>query len=114
MTTEDIARVAHETLRAYSGTLGEYSQAAWQDAEQWVRQSKIDGVEAVLGGATPRQLHTAWCESRETAGWVYGPRLSYPERTHPCLVPYNDLSVDQRRKDTLFSAVVKALVKEIR
>ena len=34
-------------------------------------------------------------------------------KQHPCLVPYDDLPESQRRKDTLFFAIVTALSQEI-
>jgi hypothetical protein len=42
-------------------------------------------------------------------GWVYGETKDPVAKTHPCLVAYNDLPIEQQVKDHLFRAVVKAL-----
>jgi len=43
-------------------------------------------------------------------GWVYG-EVKDPERkTHPCMVPYDDLPIEQRAKDTLFGATVRGVL----
>jgi hypothetical protein len=47
MTTEQIAKVCHEVNRAYCASLGDTSQAAWEDAPQWQRDSAVVGVEYI-------------------------------------------------------------------
>ena len=47
---------------------------------------------------------------KEQAGWVYGIEKDEAAMTHPCLVPYAELPADQRFKDSLFGAVVRALL----
>lgn len=39
-----IARVAHEVNRAYCQSLGDKSQARWEEAPQWQRDSAVAGV----------------------------------------------------------------------
>lgn len=46
-------------------------------------------------------------------GWVYGDVKDPELKTHPCLVPYNELPVEQKTKDTLFINIVHAVVKAI-
>ena len=43
-------------------------------------------------------------------GWVYGEVKDGVKKTHPCLVPYNQLSVEQRSKDSLMISSVRAVV----
>jgi hypothetical protein len=43
------------------------------------------------------------------AGWVWGPVKSSENKTHPCLVPFEELPEFQKKKDKLFCAIVDAL-----
>lgn len=42
-------------------------------------------------------------------GWVYGDEKDTEKKTHPCLVPYEELPEFQKKKDALFQAIVDAL-----
>jgi hypothetical protein len=41
---EAIARVAHQVNKAYCESMGDLSQADWEEAPAWVRESVIAGV----------------------------------------------------------------------
>lgn len=103
------AELAHEANRLYCEGIGDASQLPWRDAPAWQRESAINGVRVALSGATPEQQHAAWSADKIAAGWVYGPAKDADAKTHPCLVPYADLPDAQRRKDSLYLAVVRAL-----
>lgn len=109
--TEQIAPVVHEAIRAYQRTLGEDPNPPWEQAPEWIRASVRAGIRAVLNGTarTPEQQHENFLAMRLADGWTYGPVKNAEARTHPCLVPYADLPIHQRRKDLLFQAVVLAL-----
>lgn len=106
---EAIARVCHEANRAWCEATGDTSQKPWDEAEDWQRESAIEGVEQALAGATPQQLHDAWCRSKVADGWRWGEVKDPEARTHPCLVDYAELPAEQQLKDHLFAAVVGAL-----
>jgi len=107
-----IAVVAHEANRIYCALIGDYSQVPWVDAPKWQRVSAIKGVAFVRAhpDAGPDASHNAWLEEKIAAGWVYGQEKNPDLKTHPCCVPYDELPVDQRRKDALFLANVRALL----
>lgn len=109
-----IARVCHETNRAYCATIGDFSQKPWDEAEEWQRQSAIKGVEyRLLNADAPASAqHEAWMADKVADGWVYGEVKDAEKKTHPCIVSYDELPFEQRRKDYLFQAVVDALTKE--
>lgn len=113
MTIEDIARVCHETNRAYCLALGDYSQVAWHEAPEWQRNSAIAGVQAHLNagplGLDPRESHDAWYTHKVADGWVYGPVKDAVKKTHPQLVSFGDLPLEQVKKDELFGQVVATL-----
>lgn len=110
MTLQDTARVCHEANRAYQLVTGDPAPSpSWDEAPIWQRESAIDGVRQALDGASPEQLHASWCEMKRRDGWRYGEAKDGEAKTHPCLVPYDELPEEQRRKDALFFAVVNAL-----
>jgi hypothetical protein len=109
-----IAQVAHEVNRAYCLGIGDASQKSWEEAEQWQRDSAVKGVEYKANNlsATPEDQHEAWSQSKIADGWVYGEVKDAEKKTHPCLVPYSELPMDQRVKDYLFVAVVGTMLNQ--
>lgn len=108
---EYIARVCHEANRGWCESIGDDSQASWDDAAPWQRESAIAGVRFAIENpeSTPKQQHEAWCNDKHAAGWVFGPEKDADAKTHPCLVPYEKLPAAQRLKDSIFVAIVRAL-----
>ncbi len=108
---EDIARVCHDVNRAYCQALGDYSQAPWDEAEEWQRESAMNGVLLHLSNidAGPEASHKSWMKEKLENGWVYGPEKNPDKKVHPCLVPFDQLPVEQQAKDYIFRAVVHAM-----
>lgn len=113
---ESIAKVAHETNRVYCAMMGDLSQPAWEDAPLWQKDSAINGVifharcfeEGLEAPASAS--HDSWLEQKRREGWKYGPVKDPAKKEHPCFVPYDDLPLNQKMKDYLFSGVVKAFL----
>lgn len=109
-TPDEIARVCHEANRAWQLATGDPAPSPpWEEAPGWQRDSAIDGVVQALAGAGPVRLHESWCTRKRQEGWRFGPVKDPEARTHPCLVSYEELPDEQRRKDSLFAAIVGAL-----
>jgi hypothetical protein len=106
---ETIARVCHEANRAWCEAHGDTTQKPWDDAEQWQRDSAIEGVAIAVDGATAEQQHQAWCDSKTRDGWTFGTTKDPDAKTHPCLVPYAQLPSMQKAKDSLYGSVVRSL-----
>lgn len=108
--TEDIAFVCHEANRALQRIQSDPAPSLpWDMAGAETRLSAIEGVQHAMAGHSPEQLHETWCEFKTRNGWIYGPEKDECKKTHPCLVPYEDLPQAQRDKDVVFGAIVKAL-----
>lgn len=107
----EIARIAHELNRAYCLALGDLSQLPWDEAPEWQRESVLAGVMLHLSNpdAGPEASHEAWKAHQLAKGWQYGPAKDVEAKTHPCLVPFAELPVEQQAKDFLFRAIVHAL-----
>ena len=110
MNMEQIARVAHEVNRAYCQALGDNSQSKWEDAPAWQRRSARMGVDLhLMGDFGPEASHISWMKEKVDDGWVYGTEKNADKKTHPCIVPFGELPVQQQAKDYIFRAVVHAL-----
>lgn len=109
---ENIAKVVHEANRAYCEILGDWTQKPWQYAEDWQKKSAVSGVEGIISGTItrPEQSHESWLAEKVADGWNYGPAKDTKAKLHPCMVPYSELPEEQRIKDRIFFAVVRAIV----
>ena len=46
-----------------------------------------------------KNVHEVWAETRIKQGWKYGEQRNDELRTHPCLVPYEDLPEEEKEYD---------------
>lgn len=107
---EACARAAHEANRAYCIAIGDTSQVSWEDAPDWQRESARNGALGVIWHNNgPRESHASWLAVKESEGWRFGPVKDADLKTHPCMVPYDDLPAEQRVKDGIFVATVRAV-----
>lgn len=102
---EYIAKYVHGVNRKYCMALGDYSQEEWDNCPDWQKTSAINGVRFVLDKnceVNSEETHNSWLKEKESDGWIYGEEKDPDKRTHPCMVPYDDLPENQKFKDYLF------------
>lgn len=46
-----------------------------------------------------RNVHEVWAQGRMAEGWTYGEQRDDKLKTHPCLVPYEELPDAEREYD---------------
>lgn len=117
LTTTEIAWVAHEanralqTIQRHQGNDTIEVSPPWSLAPSSQRNSAVDGVlyHQENPDVTPEQSHENWCNFKARDGWTYGEVKDEEAKTHPCLVPFDELPADQQAKDKLFAAIVEAL-----
>lgn len=51
---------------------------------------------------SPEELHDDWVRAYEAMGWSYGPIRDRVARTHPDMVPFDELDPRERDKDAVF------------
>ncbi len=107
-----IAEVCHEVNRAYCAALGDHSQPVWPEAPDWQVNSAVAGVKFIRDNpnAPPSASHESWLAEKTRDGWSYGPVKDPEAKTHPCFVPYDELPVEQKAKDYIFGAIVRAML----
>lgn len=108
LTAELIAETCHEANRVLQRHLGEEVNPSWDEADDELKESAIDGVKNALVGASPQGSHENWMKLKQKQGWTYGRKKDPVAKTHPCLVEYYALPEEQRFKDKLFVGIVKA------
>jgi len=110
LSDEEIAFIVHETNRAMQALFGDdMPSLPWHWEPHSLRDSTVAGVRRVRMGLTPEQNHELWCDYKTAQGWVYGPDKDNEKKTHPCLVPWDQLPVKERAKVRVFYAVVREL-----
>lgn len=112
MKHKDIARCAHEINRAYCQAIGDNSQPPWEKAPQWQKDSALAGVKlhAENPNAGPEASHESWMAQKVKEGWTWGTTKNPVLKTHPCLMPFAELSMEQQAKDFIFRAIVRAML----
>lgn len=46
-----------------------------------------------------RNVHDVWAQSRLSQGWRYGEARNDRDKTHPCLIPYEELPEEEKEYD---------------
>lgn len=106
-----IAEMAYEVNRAYRRKIGQTPPKPWSDLNLNEREQYCNGVEFLLAypNAPLNAQHDNWLHAKRALGWVYGKTLDPEKKTHPNMVPYDQLPEEEREKDRLFRRVVEAL-----
>jgi hypothetical protein len=113
---EQIAKIAHQTMKAYSETLDDYSQINWEELtptqQQMVRDAVNNFLVAVEKGTIldEKNVHNNWMEARIKEGWTYGETKSYINKTDPMLVPFSQVPAEQTVKYKLLRKVIFAFI----
>ena len=113
MNVEEIAQVCHDANRRLCITQDDNSQQSWEETPWSTKQSAIAGVVFLHenSGASLRSLHESWRKRKMEEGWVHGAEKDDLVKTHPAILPYEELPAHQQIKDRLFRAVVTALTQ---
>ena len=111
MELEEIAKVCHEVNKAYCEAMGDMSQPTWENAPQWQKDSALMGVRlhSYNPEAGAEASHVSWMKQKVDEGWVWGETKDPEKKTHPCIIPFDQLPKEQQAKDFIFQAVVHSL-----
>jgi len=133
-----LARAYHEEYQASSPD-GDVGATAWTDLGADDRAANRASAEAVLGHvadmgydavrvdgrvdpiripaavveAASIREHDRWAEFKRSQGWVHGPERDPQRRTHPDLVPWEELDEPTREKDRVRMRIIPDLLARI-
>lgn len=80
----------------------------WEDREAPFREQFLSVIAMMCGPnrkASPEELHDDWVRAYEAMGWVYGPTRDREAKTHPDMVPFDQLGFREQIKDAVFVAL---------
>jgi hypothetical protein len=88
--------------------------ALWDEAAEYMVRESTESVALALADPerTPEQNHQGWMDRMIADGWTYGEEKDEAAKTHPLLLPWEQLPEDAKRKDRMFLAIVRALTPE--
>jgi hypothetical protein len=80
----------------------------WLERESEFRDQFLEVIERQCGAqrsSSPQELHGSWVQAYLTMGWTYGPVRCTEKKTHPDMVPYDQLGQLEQDKDAVFVAL---------
>lgn len=60
-----------------------------------------------------KNVHEVWSAGRMADGWTYGEQRDDEHKTHPCLVPYEELSDEEKEYDRHTSQETLKLIMKL-
>jgi hypothetical protein len=87
----------------------------WEKRDEAFRTQMTEYVESLRGKtlSTPEEAHNSWWRKYEEMGWKYGEVRDTVAKTHPDMVPFDELPKDEQDKDEIFLTLVEFAFKYI-
>lgn len=89
----------------------------WTNREQAFKDQFYPVIEMMCGPdrkQSPEELHDDWVESYENMGWTYGEIRDTVSKTHPDILPFNQLEQREQDKDGVFISLCEIARQYIR
>lgn len=67
----------------------------------------------VLAEELAKNVHEVWAQSRIAEGWTWGEARDDEKKTHPCLVPYEELPDEEKDYDRRTSQETLRLILKL-
>lgn len=90
---------------------------SWSARDRKFQEQFLKIIEQETGPeriADAEKLHESWAKAYQDMGWQYGPERDVGAKTHPDLVPFDELDPLEQDKDYVFVALCKIARKWIR
>ena len=113
MKKDKIAKIIYEATRLEA----EWSKRSivperWGKRDEKFREQFVKIIDKYLSQdklPTPEEAHNSWVQSYLDMGWKYGKERDVAKMTHPDILPFYQLSKDERDKDAIFLIVIWAI-----
>lgn len=106
-----IAIVCYEAVKAFLEQNQTYL-SSWELSNKEDRESLLDYIEFVFKtnqSSRNSGLHDFWFNNMKEVGWKVGP-LNFEEKTHPFLIPFDQLPEIERQKDALIIGIIDSFL----
>jgi hypothetical protein len=112
ISTDKIAVIVYEATRIFGDAFGDIARPRVEEASEWRLKGVKFGVERFVKNPdiTLEEIHSTWVWGMVLAGWEWGRELDVNEMTHPDLVGYNRLSIQQKVRYRLLEVITKTLL----
>jgi hypothetical protein len=102
-----IAKVIHNANKAYVDAIGGRAlNPSWEEAREEQRQGLVKAVGGtIINPQTPEFSHEQWCLAREAEGWTKDLKYDFNRKTHPNLVPFDELTFEEQFKSHLYMGI---------
>jgi hypothetical protein len=103
------AHAAYEANRAWDESLGGVAEAPWDHLTEAQKEDIYLSVTGVVhDDHDSKRSHDAWISRKLAKGWSLGPKDA-GKKTHPCLVEWEQLPIEQQFKDDLWVTLIKTM-----
>ncbi len=101
-----------EAERKWKELGGFYKESSIARADHyWIEQKLIDDGELTGNSETAWRIeHIRWSRFHYANHWTYGDKRDNTMRKHNCLVPYDDLSYEEQKKDGINNDFIRSLL----
>jgi hypothetical protein len=110
----DIARIIYSAIKAYSESIGEYCRYPhWDNIPNVIYNNYIASVEWLKLNqfSDASDLHERYCGILKNQGWEYGVEMDLKRKTHPKIMEFHTLPIEQQAKTHLFKEIFDALLE---
>jgi len=111
MKLAEVARMVHQTDKAYCESIGDYSNKNWEQAEPADKKRMEDIVQFYTDNplAMDCSIHNVWIKAMVMDGWVKGDEFNPFTKTHPGIIKFEEIPFEQQVRATIIRRVIGTL-----
>lgn len=104
-------RAAYEASRSWCLSIGDDTHEPYDNLSTAEKAPIRESVIGILQGNIPEQAHEDWRRRKIADGWSWGSEKDDVRKTHPALLPYEELDLEQRVKNDIWCGVTQLMQK---
>lgn len=104
-----LAEACHEAVKIVSEQILSEDKKEWKLISSEDKSRLINAIRRTIDEkiTDPAVAHGNWIVDMEKDGWKQGEEFSNENKTHPCMVPYDQLPTGQQTKDYIYLSILK-------